>query len=262
MRVPSRSRVLDQDRLSLVAGRDAAEADHRIANHLALIAGAIRWRAANLPVKSTMPTRDVRALLAEISADVEGIGRLHRLLVQSDGAGSVDLAVYLRDVAEIAISSLASDHTTVSFQLVDGCVVGAKQAVSVGLLVSEAMANALKHAHPTGVAGRIHLRSFYGRERRLIIEIFDDGVGLPDGFDPHAEGTGLRLMCGLAAQLGARLSFVPTPIGLCIRLELDAAAPARRTRASASYARKGRRCGGAGQAEMLLPIAGKKPSRT
>ena len=55
----------------------------------------------------------------------------------------------------------------------------------------------------------------------MAIEIADDGVGLPEGFDPTvSSGKGLRLMRALAEQLGGRLDFEQGLIGLSVRLEV------------------------------------------
>ena len=82
------------------------------------------------------------------------------------------------------------------------------------MLTSEAIINALKHAHPAGVRGEITVSCRkIGRECMLVIE--DDGVGLPDGFNPATDGgLGFRTMRQLAQQLKARLNHQSTPLGL------------------------------------------------
>ena len=58
-----------------------------------------------------------------------------------------------------------------------------------------------------------------------MIEIADDGVGLPEGFDPTmGSRTGLRLMRALAEQLGGRLDFEQGLIGLSVRLAVPTSA--------------------------------------
>lgn len=205
------------------AGLDsAAEANHRIANDLALIAGLIRFQAANLPPTPTIATAEVRRLLQEMSGRIDAVGPLHRLLMSSDDSTLIDLAAYLQEIAEAAVSSLASSgQTKLSFDLIPDCVISAKRGVTVGLLVGEAIANALKYAHPTGVAGKIHVASRRLEDGGLIIEIADDGVGLPDDFDAATDGgAGLTLMRGLADQLAGRIEFEQRPIGLCVRVRL------------------------------------------
>jgi two-component sensor histidine kinase len=100
-------------------------------------------------------------------------------------------------------------------------MVRADQATPVALIVSELVTNALKYAHPTGVAGRIQVscRSVGGG---LVVEVTDDGVGLSETFDPHTDGgLGFRVVRGLARQLGAKLVYESGGIGLTVRLLLD-----------------------------------------
>jgi two-component sensor histidine kinase len=90
----------------------------------------------------------------------------------------------------------------------------------VGLAVSELVMNAVKFAHPAGVAGEL-LIACNRRDDLIVIEVTDDGVGLPEGFDPAVDGQfGLQLLRSLAAQLKARLEFHNTELGLRVRLSL------------------------------------------
>src|SRR5271154_7200896 len=76
----------------------AAEAHHRIANSLALIAGLIRVQARRLPDKPTVKTGDVRDWLQQMSVRIEAVGRLHRLVTCEAGTETVALGVYLREI--------------------------------------------------------------------------------------------------------------------------------------------------------------------
>jgi two-component sensor histidine kinase len=200
----------------------AAEANHRIANDLALIAGLIRFQATKLPRESSVPAQEVRGLLQNMSVRIDAVGRLHRLLTRGNGHASVDLIIYLREIADAAMSSISrKDLTETEFDLEPDCAIPAQQATVVGLLVGEAITNALKYSHPAGVPGRIAIKSRRNKARGLVIEVADDGVGLPEGFDPQSsQSTGVALMRELAEQISARLEFEQQPIGLCVRLEL------------------------------------------
>ncbi|HEX2844268.1 MAG TPA: ATPase, partial [Candidatus Limnocylindria bacterium] len=51
------------------------------------------------------------------------------------------------------------------------------------------------------------------------VEVEDDGVGLPENFDPWRDGgLGLEIVRGLSQQLGAKLLFDADGIGLRVRL--------------------------------------------
>jgi two-component sensor histidine kinase len=74
--------------------------------------------------------------------------------------------------------------------------------------------NSVKYAHPARVKGKIRL-TCARVDGATRITLADDGVGLPDGFDPDTSGgMDLRMTRLLAKQLQARLSFRSSDLGL------------------------------------------------
>lgn len=197
-----------------------SEADHRIANNLMLIAGLVRLRASHLQNEPNPSADDIRIVLKETGARIDCVSQLHRLLVNNT-QGEIDLAEYLRYIVEMTVSSLSADQQcSLILDMHSPFNVPAKQAVGVGLAVQEVVANSLKYAHPTGVNGEItvNLRES-GRRDAFVIEIADDGVGFPEGFDPKTSDTlGMRVLRSLAIQLRAELKFDASGIGLCVQL--------------------------------------------
>ncbi|SFK73011.1 sensor histidine kinase [Caulobacter sp. UNC279MFTsu5.1] len=203
-----------------------SEAQHRIANNLALIAGYTRLQATRLQ-KAGRPlsAREACIALEEVAARIETVGELHRLLSGAPGEGEdgVDLGRFLAKLCASLMETVSfAGDTVITHRDAGGCLVRADQATPVALIVSELVTNALKYAHPTGVAGRI-LVSCRPAAGGLEVEVADDGVGLGEGFDPHREGgLGFRVVRGLARQLGATLVYETRDIGLTVRLTLGA----------------------------------------
>jgi two-component sensor histidine kinase len=169
----------------------------------------------NLPQVRLMQTEAVRGYRRDEA------GRLHR--TSRDGHHSVDLSKFLREIATSSLS--AGGQTELLFDLKADREISARHVDAVALVVSEAITNALKYAHPAGVPGKICVASSHNNDQRLVIEVADDGVGLPEGFDPlTAESMGIRLMRIFADEVTARLEFAQPPIGLCIRLEMPLSA--------------------------------------
>ena len=197
-----------------------SEAHHRVGNSLALLASIVRMQARTvINGSAAIPVADVRLLIEELGQRLDAVGKLHGRLSRLDGP--VDLADYLRDIATSAAAGLAfAGRTYVHFDMSGACVVPARAAPLLGLAVSELVMNAVKFAHPAGVAGAL-LIACNRRDDLIVIEVTDDGVGLPEGFDPMVDGQfGLQLLRSLAAQLKARLQFDDTGLGLCVRLSL------------------------------------------
>ena len=203
-----------------------SEAQHRIANNLALIAGYTRLQATRLDkAGKAVSAREACILLEEVAARIETVGDLHRLLSDSPDVmeTGVDLGRYLDKLCRGLVETLSFAHdTTITHHDAGGCQVRPDQATPVALIVSELVTNALKYAHPAGVAGRIRVSCRPGL-KGPVIEVTDDGVGLSESFDPLTDGgLGFRVVRGLARQLGATLAYESDGVGLTVRLSLGA----------------------------------------
>ena len=214
--------------LSLVANSSAvdaaAEANHRIANNLSLIASLVRIHGSSICKNpSRMSGGEVRLILEEFGGRIETVARLHRLLA-SGQQEAIDIADYLRDVADAVVSSLAfAGAAELQFASDPGLFVPPEKALSLGLFVGELVTNAVKYAHPAGVAGQINLACRRCADGNIAIEVSDDGVGLPEGVDPMKNGQlGFRLVRSLADQLGAKITFHSDDLGLCFELRMPA----------------------------------------
>ncbi len=200
-----------------------AESNHRIANNLTVISGLVRLQAAEVARTDKLYSPDdVRTLLTEVGARIETVSRLHRLLAEAARGRAPDLGSYLGDVARTVVSSLTSSGRDDQLHAdVEACSLPANQALSVGFIVGELVTNAVKYAHPGGAIGAIRLRCHKGPEGETLVDVSDDGVGLPEGFDPMDQGgLGLRLVRSLANQLGGELSFHQDGLGLSVRLRV------------------------------------------
>ena len=200
-----------------------AEANHRIANNLTLIAGWLGLQAAGVRKDGRpLSAQEACNLLEEAGSRIETVGRLHRLLAHSGQAVSLDLRQYLHDVAKAAIDSMSVPGVTTLDGVQGGpCHIPTHQALSVGFIVGEVVTNAVKYAHPAGVSGRVELSCHRRSEGATLIQVTDDGVGLPEDFNPRKDGgLGLRMVRTLADQLGATLTFDSSGFGLTVRLLL------------------------------------------
>ncbi len=202
------------------------EANHRIANNLSLVAGLVRLQASSIAKAGRpMTATEVCALLTEMGNRIETVGQLHRLLAEAGREPELELGAYLGAIARSVISSLAFEgRARLVFDLQRVCTVPSHYALPIGLAVGELVTNAVKYAHPAGVIGVIGIGCAADSRGGLVIEVSDDGVGLPEDFDPRTGGgLGMRLVRSLAQQLQAELSFHQTPIGLTVRLRLPPA---------------------------------------
>ncbi|WP_162916835.1 sensor histidine kinase [Dongia deserti] len=201
----------------------AAGAHHRVANSLALLASIVRMQASAFGKRPDMVSCDeVRTVLEELGNRVHTIARLHGRLAAGPPDGAVALGDYLRDVAAAVVSALsAAGQVRLRFACEKDCLVAPERALPLGLIVAELVTNAVKYAHPAGVAGEISVACGVADDQTVTIEVSDDGIGLPEGFDPMKNGNlGLQLVRCLASELAARISFAHDPLGTSFELKM------------------------------------------
>ncbi|HJQ80562.1 MAG TPA: sensor histidine kinase [Lacipirellulaceae bacterium] len=201
----------------------AAGPDRRIADNLSMVAGLIRDQASSLIGRSNPIDRDeVQTILAELGRRVDAVARLHRLLAENPAEARLSLGEYLLDISAAIVAGLSDDHDIrLRFACDPRCFVPPERALSLGLIVVELVTNAVKYAHPTGVAGEIRVGCEQRSDGTITVEVADDGVGLPEGMDPmKTDSLGLRIVRSLAAELGAGVGFEHDALGLSCVLRM------------------------------------------
>ena len=204
-----------------------AEANHRIANSLTVLVGMVRLQAVTVKKKTEPLTNaEVRLLLEGIAARISTIGQLHRLLSHTPQDGCTSLRPHLREVSDALVAALSSSEQMVTVEHTGSdCMVMTRQVQPVILILCEVFINAMKYAHPTGVRLAMTVDCATTADGRLVITVADDGIGLPDGFDPYlGGGLGFRVIRSLAAEVGASLEIHSSELGLSFRLSIPAAA--------------------------------------
>jgi two-component sensor histidine kinase len=197
-----------------------AEADHRIANNLASLAGVIRLqRNAISKSGKTFTAGQVCILLDDISARLDVTAKLHKSLSMTVNGNGVNLGDFLQEICEMICSldpegkiDLAVDSSC------DGSI-DPRHALHAGLITAELPTNASKYAHPTGLPVKVNVRCESKNDGSFMVEVPDDGVGFPERFDPSTDGgLGFQLMRGLANALDAELQFEHDSLGVRARL--------------------------------------------
>lgn len=197
-----------------------AEADHRIGNHLGLLAGYVRLQTAALAKQGDEPSRaSTQILLAGIGAQIASVSRLHRALSSDNGWGSADLGEHLHQVCAGFVTSFAGAEITED--ILPGCTVRLDQVLPLSQIVSEVITMALRRAQGSGRSAKIVVGSGRDDCGRVVVEITDRVPGPCGTFDPEADGgIGYRLLTALGRQLGACIGFESTGQAVHFRLTL------------------------------------------
>jgi len=181
------------------------EVTHRTKNALALLGAIISAKAR----RAASP--EEAELLGDIAGRVRAIGGLQGLL---DGVGGEENGVDLSDFLDQLVRDL--DRPTEARVLLTEAPhaeLAPQAALAIALCVTELVLNAQKHGFPDGREGTI-LVTARADAGWITVEVEDDGVGLPDGFDPAvSDGLGMLVLLDQTAKLGGRISCGPRAVG-------------------------------------------------
>ena len=202
-----------------------AEINHRVSNNLALLASTVSMRAASFSrCKHPIDGHEVAATLHEITARIAIVGHMHRLLSTRPGADRAEFGPHLRELCRLLISALAAPDRWELIETGNGdCAVSAESFLPLSLIATEVVTNALKYAHPAGAPGKLSVGCRCEPNGTVVVEVADDGVGFPEGFEFAAGGgIGSRTIHVLAQQIDAEIHFESRPTGLRFELRLPA----------------------------------------
>lgn len=182
-------------------GRDAVirEMDHRIKNHLQLLAAYARTASKRRGLT-------VGELAEDMAEKLDAIAGAHDALHRAGGRG-FGLA---RPFLETLVAAFAGSRHIIHVDCDPALQAPAAELAPIGMIVSEAVSNALKHAFPAGRDGRIWIRLEQGADR-MTLTIRDDGIGMADLPGERISGRGLIDM--LAQQLGGHARLGSAPFG-------------------------------------------------
>jgi PAS domain S-box-containing protein len=179
------------------------EVHHRVKNHFQTLASLLDLQADTI--------EDPRALAAieDSQQRIQSMALVHQSLYQSGDVGRMDLAAYLRGLADELCRASGAEARHLTLRLTTEAVwLPVETAMPCGLILNELLANAFKHAFPVGRPGVITVTLRTDVDGTCVLEVCDDGVGFPDGLDFHqSESLGLRLVCLLTEQLGGTLDM-------------------------------------------------------
>jgi len=191
------------------------EADHRVANHLAMLAGLVQQRASELSrQRGNLTLPQVLVALEGVRLQIGLTARLHRSLSGPQRTSMLDLGEHLRELCT-SLLALAPGRIELAGDLSAGCMMEAEKILPLSCMIAEVLTNAAKHAASVDRICNVEVAWRATPDGGVIVRIADDGPGLPEGFDPSTDGgIGFQLLRALSRQLKAPVAFDSDASGL------------------------------------------------
>jgi two-component system, sensor histidine kinase PdtaS len=186
------------------------ELQHRVANSLQIIASVLMQSARKVQSDET------RTYLFDAHQRVMSVATLQQHLA-STNAGDVELRPYFTALCKSIGASMIRDHNQMSLDLdVDDSISTADVSVSLGLIVTELVINALKHAFPDERSGKIKV-GYHSHGPNWTLSVTDNGVGMPAGGAVSAKpGLGTSIVQALTMQLHAVVEIADANPGTAV----------------------------------------------
>ena len=179
----------------LMRARDVLmhEADHRIKNSLQLVVSLLQLQLT----KSENP--ETQHAVRDAMARVDAIATAHLALQRSPDLRTI----FIDGMFETLCSQLGALNPAVELTCHAGSQLSldAEHAIPLGLMTSELVTNALRHAFTPGTRGAVSV-TVTVQDRMLRVVVADGGVGLPAA-PPDNPGLGTFVVATLAQQIGA-----------------------------------------------------------
>jgi PAS domain S-box-containing protein len=185
------------------------EVHHRVKNNLQIVTSLLQLQRRQLADPA------VQAAFAETENRVRAMALVHQRLYQHGTLSSLDYADYLRSLGAQLMQSFGSERTVRVEYRLQPLRLPLATAIPLGLIVTELITNALKYALAQRGDGMLSIElAPDDRGQGLLLEISDNGPGLPAGFDAaRSRGLGMRLVQTLSRQIGATVTFGSAPGG-------------------------------------------------
>jgi two-component sensor histidine kinase len=179
------------------------EIHHRVKNNLQMIISLLNAQSEFLNNPSAINA------IRESRERMQAIALLHQKLYQGENNNSINMRSYVNELAETIRESVTDSGRIIFHVDVADTILDVSQSVPLGLILNEAITNAIKYAYPATEKGIISVSLQPTGAEQLQLKITDHGKGLPSDLDiEQVHSLGLQLIKLFAEQLDGDLNFI------------------------------------------------------
>ena len=174
------------------------EIHHRVKNNLQVIISLLNLQS------NYVKDEDAYGVFKDSESRIKSMALIHEKLYRSKDLSRIDASEYLQDLAKDLVSTyrLSSSSVSMKVDVTAGLVLGIDTAIHCGLIVNELVSNALKYAFPDERPGEVWVRMEEIKGGQYLLEVKDNGVGLPEGLDlQNIDSLGLQLVSTVVEHL-------------------------------------------------------------
>jgi two-component sensor histidine kinase len=191
------------------------EIHHRVKNNFHIVASLLEIQSSYLKNKEAL------SAIKESQHRIHSMSIIHQKLYQSDTLSTIHMPEYIYELVEYLRESYAI-RENIGFSLqIENIELNHASAITLGLILNEAITNAIKYAFARTKNGKISISLSHISDSQILLSIADNGRGLPIDFDSKLGASmGMELLRGLTDDLGGSFS-IETNEGTHIKVIFD-----------------------------------------
>ncbi|WKL48648.1 sensor histidine kinase [Flavobacterium pectinovorum] len=176
------------------------EVHHRVKNNLQVVMSLLNTQSVYLKEESAVNA------IKDSQNRINSMSLIHQRLYQSEGLSCIKMPEYIKELISYLKDSYNTNHSfVVDVEYIEMHVA---QAIPIGLILNEAITNAIKYAFTDEKKGKITITLKHFQDDSFLLEIADNGVGIEGEIDIEKYNSfGMKLMEGLSKDLNGKFSI-------------------------------------------------------
>jgi len=188
------------------------EIHHRVKNNFHTVASLLEIQSSYLKNKEAL------SAIRESQHRIHSMSIIHQKLYQSETLSTIHMPEYIYELVEYLRESYAIRGNIVFTLDIESIELNHSVAITLGLILNEAITNAIKYAFEGRDDGKIFISLNHISTSQTLLSIVDNGRGLPAGFKSDISLTmGMELLQGLTDDIGGHFS-IGTQMGTQIKI--------------------------------------------
>ncbi|MGC1517023.1 MAG: sensor histidine kinase, partial [Maribacter sp.] len=173
------------------------EVHHRVKNNLQTVSSLLSLQSR------TINDGPLKALLKGTQNRVIAMAMVHEMLYMREDLSHIEYKSYVLELSEYLIRSIKGIDNHVNLIIdIPNVQLGIDTAIPLGLLINEALTNALKYGIKDDNEGEIHISLQKESDGQYTLRIGDNGTGFPETINyKNTKSLGLKLIHNLTRQL-------------------------------------------------------------
>ncbi|WP_291865833.1 sensor histidine kinase [Maribacter sp.] len=173
------------------------EIHHRVKNNLQTVSSLLSLQSRN--------TQDdnIKTLLKATKDRVISMAMIHEMLYMREDLSKIEYKTYVQELSQYLIKSIKGIENKIKLTIdIPDIKLGIDTAIPLGLLINEAITNALKYGIVDDREGEIHIAITKEVNKEYVLKIGDNGIGFPETINhKNTKSLGLKLIYNLTRQL-------------------------------------------------------------